>query len=271
MSEQWVKKKVLITSRTYPTPSKKVIEASCTAGISDGKWIRLFPVPYRLLDDDMRFRKYQYIEVNVIKPTSDTRVESHKIDPDSIKILTDPITTKDNWRLRKSLILPLRSQSLCSLYAERNTNGEPTLGIFKPRKIIALKIRKPRKRWTEAQKASLNQSTFIGNLPNAPLTELPFDFFYQFLCDDPNCHSHQLTCNDWEIGESYLRWSKEYGNDWEEKFRETYEAEMIRKYDTHFFVGTVHGHPREWTIIGLFYPPKETSEAIQSNMFQRDF
>lgn len=25
--------------------------------------------------------------------------------------------------------------------------------------------------------------------------------------------------------------------------------------DTHFYVGTVHRHPTEWIIVGLFYPP----------------
>ena len=36
-------------------------------------------------------------------------------------------------------------------------------------------------------------------------------------------------------------------------------TEMIEKYDTHFFVGTVHQHPGSWTIVGLFYPPKRQS------------
>jgi hypothetical protein len=31
---------------------------------------------------------------------------------------------------------------------------------------------------------------------------------------------------------------------------------MLNKNDTHFFVGTIHGHPQTWIIIGLFYPPK---------------
>ena len=34
-----------------------------------------------------------------------------------------------------------------------------------------------------------------------------------------------------------------------------------KKYDTHFFVGTIHGHPHTWIIIGLFYPPKFEHEA----------
>ena len=62
MPEQWVSKQVLIVVRTYPTPARKGIEVSCTAGITDdGQWIRLFPVPYRFLEADQRFRKYQTI------------------------------------------------------------------------------------------------------------------------------------------------------------------------------------------------------------------
>lgn len=266
MGEQWVKRKVLIVVRTYPTPSRTVVEASCTAGISDGKWIRLFPVPYRLLDNDSRFRKYQYIEVDTIKPSSDTRVESYKINPESINILTEQITSKDKWQIRKSIILPLSSQSLCSLYAERDLRGEPTLGIFKPAKITALRIRKPRSKWNAKKKANLYQSTFVGNLPKTPLVELPYDFYYQFQCDDPKCPSHTLSCTDWEIGESYLKWRKKYGDNWEKKFRERYENDMINKYETHFIVGTVHGHPSEWIIIGLFYPPTNVSNAIQGTL-----
>jgi len=46
---------------------------------------------------------------------------------------------------------------------------------------------------------------------------------------------------------------------------------MINKNDTHFIVGTVHGHPKEWIIIGLFYPPKDATEATQLNMFPYNF
>jgi hypothetical protein len=84
---QWAKRKVLITVRTYPVPSRKSVEVSCTAGITDdNKWIRLFPIQYRFLDYDKRFRKYQCIEASVTKSLSDTRPESYKIDPDTIRI-----------------------------------------------------------------------------------------------------------------------------------------------------------------------------------------
>ena len=44
--------KVLITVKAYPKPSGKYDELVCTAGLLDGKdWIRIYPVPFRLLDD----------------------------------------------------------------------------------------------------------------------------------------------------------------------------------------------------------------------------
>src|SRR5437764_15248176 len=95
------KKKALIVVRTYPTPAKNGVEVSCTAAITeDGKWLRLFPIPYRFLDVDKRFRKYQWIELDVTKAT-DARPESYKIDRNSIKILTEPLSTDHQWKERK--------------------------------------------------------------------------------------------------------------------------------------------------------------------------
>jgi hypothetical protein len=46
------KERILITVKTYPTLSRKYGETVCTAGIRpDGSWVRLYPVPFRRLDD----------------------------------------------------------------------------------------------------------------------------------------------------------------------------------------------------------------------------
>jgi hypothetical protein len=63
-------------------------------------------------------------------------------------------------------------------------------------------------------------------------------------------------------GESYRKWKKEYGAHWEQKFRQRYETDMITKYDTHFFVGTLHQYPGTWIIIGLFYPPHSAQDEM---------
>ncbi|KKL26760.1 hypothetical protein LCGC14_2392050, partial [marine sediment metagenome] len=58
--------KVFITVMTYPSPSKKYQETVCIAGIIEGgKWVRLYPVDYRYLPQDKKFRKWQWIKVAI--------------------------------------------------------------------------------------------------------------------------------------------------------------------------------------------------------------
>jgi hypothetical protein len=247
-------KKALIVVRTYPTPAKKGVEVSCTAAITDkGEWLRLFPVPWRFLDTDQRFRKYQWVELTVTK-SKDHRPESFKLKPDGIKILSS-VTPGNEWQERKDVILPLRSHCLCCLIRQRDTNGHPTLGVFKPKKIEKLVISEAEPEWTPAQLSILRQGHLFVKNPKAELEKIPFKFQYKFLCADDSCTGHTIICTDWEMGESWRRWKREYGNKWEEKFRERYEKDMIEKYDTHLYVGTMNGHPHVWIIVGLFYPP----------------
>jgi hypothetical protein len=66
----FVRKRVYILVKTYPTISRKYAELVCTAGIlEDGSWIRLYPIPFRLLEDDQKFPKYTWIEVDVERNT----------------------------------------------------------------------------------------------------------------------------------------------------------------------------------------------------------
>lgn len=261
MLDSWVQKTVLITIRTYPTPAWKGIEVSCTAGITDeGKWIRLFPMPYRSLPPQKRFRKYQWVTLRVKKATNDPRPESYHPDVDSIKILSEPLPTKLNWQKRKDIVFPLKAHCLCCLQNEREANGFPTLGIVKPKTISSFIIERSDNNWTPAQLSRLRQTSFFGQLPARELEKIPFNFSYRFRCDEPSCIGHELMCTDWEIGESYRQWVRQYGSEWEQFFRNRYETEMILANDTHFYVGTMHEHPGSWLIIGLFYPKYPKTE-----------
>ncbi|MGH9344014.1 MAG: hypothetical protein ACRD19_09665 [Terriglobia bacterium] len=250
------RKTALIVVRTYPTPAKKGVEVSCTAAITDnGEWLRLFPVPFRFLPSDQRFRKYQWVEVTVMK-ASDPRPESYKLKVDGIKILSDPLSTANGWKARKDVILPLRAHCLCCLQRQRDEQGRPTLGLFQPKVIESLTIKAEHPAWTHSQLAILRQGHLFEKGPETELEKIPFSFRYGFRCDDDACKGHKMICTDWEMGQSWRKWKAEYGDSWEAKFRQRYETEMIKKYDTHFYVGTVHQHPSTWIIVGLFYPPR---------------
>lgn len=253
----WEKKKALITVRTYPTPARKGVEVSCTAAITEeGEWIRLFPIPYRFLDNDKSFRKYQWIEVEAAK-ASDPRPESFEVNIDSIHILSEPLPTKDTWQARKDIIYPLKAHCLCCLQRKRNLNGHPTLGFFKPRLIRRFLIRKDDPNWSQADLEKLSQPSMFEKAPFKLLEKIPYKFIYQVFCDEDTCNGHHLSCTDWELGQSYRKWTKQYGTEWDKKFRQRYEDEMINRNDTHVFVGTVSAHPASWIIVGLFYPPKK--------------
>jgi hypothetical protein len=258
----WVNKRVLITVRTYPTPACNGIEVSCTGGISDGKWIRLFPVPYRFMEPEKRFKKYQWIDVSVKKSSSDNRPESYKLNIDTINI-GNTVSPYNHWSARKKIIFPLKRPSLCAIKKEQETQGSPSLGIFKPAKIKRLIIESCDPNWTSQQKAILSQQLlFPENAPHRPLEKIPYDFRYEFRCTDDTCSGHTMICTDWEMGQSYRKWNQQYGPNWEGKFRQRYEEEMIRKYDTHFYVGTLRGYPGTWIIVGLFYPPLPPTLAL---------
>lgn len=254
--------RVLITARTYPMPAKQGIEVSCTGGITaEGRWIRLFPIPYRFLDDDKRFHKYQWIDVQVQK-ARDYRPESHRVNLDSLRIVSDPLPTENYWQARKEIITPLQSPSLCALQSERDQNGYPTLGFVRPREIIELKIDPDNRQWTGAELARLRQEPLFGARPKEELEKLPFTFKYRFYCEDPACRSHFMTCVDWEVGQSFRKWARQYADDWESKFLERYEHDMRERYDTHFFVGNQEQAPTAWIIIGVFYPPKQSPAQV---------
>ena len=260
----WIKERVLITVRTYPTPSSKSVEASCTAGVTDsGEWIRLFPVPYRLMAEALRFKKWHWISVDTLKAPNDTRQESFKINQDSI-VGGAQVGPKDSWRQRRKIMEPLRRSSMCRIKKERDERSAPTLGFFKPFEIKRLVI-DPADQvdWTAEERAILLQGgDLFQKAPEQLLEKIPFEFRYDFRCGDVGCNGHSMMCTDWEMMQAYRAWRKEYGDRWEDKFRQRFETEMINKNDTHFFVGTLHQYPKNWIIVGLFYPPKPQTGSL---------
>ena len=95
--------KVLISVKTYPTISGKYDELVCTAGfLEDGSMIRIYPIPFRKKSYDQQYKKYDWIELDLVKNKSDFRPESfrpYSFDSE-IKIL-DHLDTKNNWFERK--------------------------------------------------------------------------------------------------------------------------------------------------------------------------
>jgi hypothetical protein len=68
------KERVLITVKTYPTLSRKYGETVCTAGVrEDGSWVRMYPVPFRRLNEKEQYSKFDWLECHLVRNPSDTR------------------------------------------------------------------------------------------------------------------------------------------------------------------------------------------------------
>lgn len=258
----WHSRNVLITVRTYPVPAKTGVEVSCTAGVTDdGKWIRLFPIPYRFLNPDQHYAKYNWVQARVQKAPLDRRPESFRVDRDSIKVVSH-VGTDQKWRERRRMVGKLIAPSFCAIEATRNASGAPTLGLFKPREIQALDIEvEQNQRWSASELQKLRQQQLFDESPTEELEKIPYVFRYRFTCDEDGCPGHNLRCTDWEMAETYRQWRWSYGFEWETKFKEKWLEEMSQ-LDTHFYVGNVHRFPSIWLIVGLFYPPQTMQPGL---------
>lgn len=263
------KERVLITVKTYPTLSKKYTELVCTAGFrEDGSWIRIYPSPFRFMEDDKRYVKYQWIELDLVKNKKDSRPESFS--PANIDdiILGEKIGTGKtrDWAERKHLILKQNT-----IYTNLKTiiSGakamDYSLAIFKPTEVRDFIIKRTGDEWElnklEAAKAALDQGSFFDESKNEDfkiIPKLPFKFSYKFV-DDTGTES-TLMIEDWEIGQLY--WNCLKGSTPDEaadKVREKYLDDFARTKDLHFFLGTTmlwHSRaPNPYLIIGTFQPP----------------
>src|SRR5262249_43223279 len=100
------KQRVLITVKTYPTLSKKYGETVCTAGLRpDGTWARMYPVPCRRLDEGEQYRKFDWLDCQLIRNTADPRPESFRPVQQSELKAVDHIGTAHRWRERRRIVL----------------------------------------------------------------------------------------------------------------------------------------------------------------------
>ena len=210
-------KRVLVTVKAYPQPSRAYRETVCVAGVTDeGKWIRLFPVTFRTLDEGSQFKMYTWVRVNAWKTPSDPRPESFHIESGSIQI-ESTVGTSNNWAERWNVLRPLVRPSLEALKAEQKVD-KTSLGLIKPREILELIIDTAEEtKWSSSElEKLLRQDLFDLDQQKRPLhllEKIPFRFAYRFLCGDANCQGHNLSMISWEVMESYRKWFAEYGQD----------------------------------------------------------
>lgn len=250
---------LLILVKTYPSPSQKYRETTCVAAVNEqGQLRRLFPIPFRLLEGEARFKKWQWVQARIVKAPKDHRPESHKIDTDFL-VMGAAIPTRSAWNERLAWIAPHLVGSFEELEARRQASSE-TLGIIRPARILKFEITPVRDaEWTERERATLLRQGLFDTPEQArrpPLEKLPYNFHYVYECSGPSGsmqHRHKIL--DWEVGALFRNCRHDHGDGWEAPFRHKFEHELPAK-DLMLVMGTIHKFPSQWLIIGLIYPPR---------------
>ena len=277
MSPISTRKKVFITVKTYPTLSAKYDELVCTAGILEGGgWVRIYPLPFRKLDYEDRYRKYQWIELDLAKNPSDPRPESYQVANIDTISMGKTIGTEQQWRQRRDIIVNNTPvfDDLSDLIQRANRN-EFSLAIFKPANILDLIVKEVERKWSakklallgaKAKQLSLFQSEEELKREFCIVDKLPYQFSYRFI--DIKGRESTLMIEDWEIGSLYwncLKQSEGCEQQAVAAVKEKYLTEF-RSKDLHLFLGTTkqyHGWAKNpFVIVGVFYPPKDDQLSL---------
>jgi len=269
------KEKILIAVKTYPAISSKYDELVCTAGFrEDGSWIRIYPIQFRKKAFNEQYKKWQWIEIDIVNNTSDSRPESFRpFSRDSeIDIVGEIKADGKAWEARREFALKKVYTNKAQLIAEAKDNTITTsLATFKPKEIADFKIEEVEREWKKEKIESLKQY----NLFEAPkkdgkfevVKKLPYKFSYTFT-DEEDVPS-TLMIEDWEIGQLY--WNSLYRHDGDEKkacedVRKKYIDDFAKTKDLHLFLGTTQIHhfraPNPFVIIGTFYPKPITQHSL---------
>ena len=267
-----MKKKFLITVKTYPTISSKYEELVCTAGfLENGEFIRIYPIPFRKLDYAMQYKKYDWIEIDIEKNTSDFRPESYRPIYSELDLsipVIDHIGTENNWLKRKKIVLNKVYEDIEKLINEAKNIGT-SLAVFKPKKIIDFIYEETNRKWDSNKLKALQQFNLFEKRDNdfKVVRKLPFKFSYSFKdCNDKKC---KLMIEDWEIGALYWNSLKRSNGNEEKailKVKSKYFDDFAKTKDLYFYLGTTLKYHKRgknpFIIIGTFHPKLDNQFSL---------
>jgi hypothetical protein len=263
---------VVVLVKAAPVLTRDLEETMCVAGARvDGEapeWVRLHPVPFRDLDEERRFAKYQRVTLSARRSRTDRRPESWSPVPNSLT-LHETMATGDSWASRRHLVDQLPEESMCELIeANRSGSGPGTqsLAVVRPIEPPVLEISSrdadQLEEWNRraagvAARASLFDAV-EGRKPDFEV--VPWRFRYGFRCVAPNCPTHHQTIVDWEVLALWRHVRRR--SNWQELMRQKFETELWAGRDTVLFVGNQEQRPISFLVLGVFWPPDVPAQGV---------
>lgn len=259
--------RVLITVKASPEPSKTYGDTVCVAGVwlreGEPEWVRIYPVAFRHLHSEQQFKKYEVIEVDLTRSSSDSRHESHRPNWETLRRdSAHALPPKARGPILERLISP----TMCDL--RTGVEQSPTaqsLGLIEVRNMKPLIIENHGP-WTrkqvESMTAFMSQPELFGEADDTPRLVPPrFKVKYKYQCASGACRWHEQRILDWEL--NALQHHNRYASDAELREMITtkfYEEMWNDKVRTYFFVGNFADivKRRSYSVLGVYKPPRES-------------
>lgn len=252
---------ILITVKAAPNPSGRYGETVCVAGLSTDLhrtgWLRLYPVNFRELSSDDRFKKYDIVNVDAVPSAQDQRRESWR---PRVATMVQVRHIKP-WNQRRKLLDPYVEDSMCLLNrnAKESANAK-SLSLVRPREVSGLIIKR-HPGWTPEEQrkidAYVNQLDLLSDQDRSPLEAPRFRGSYRYRCNERSCNGHEQGVIDWEFV-ALQRRLRHLSDDEVKKRLENTFFEMMCDHDRDvaFYIGNQAKRAHVFSVLGVYYPKR---------------
>lgn len=243
---------ILVNCKTYPSVSTKYTETVCTGGVDrDGNFIRLYPIPFRFLEKDEQYKRWDVIRVKAYRDTKDIRPESwHYVPGTPIEVIGRAESETDRWQWMKSVLF----HGTEDLERQELTNGlveiEPVEFYWKPDDA----------EWSERQKNVIFQGNLFAEKDDISLmaARVPWQFRlkYREIATGREGDGKVLA---WSYYVGFLRQKSSLGDDEQalKAVADTVRNRIFAPGNRVFAIFGTHHRFGSWMISAIYHVPKE--------------
>jgi hypothetical protein len=256
--------RLLITVKAAPNPSARHGETVCVGALSvdPGRrsWIRLYPIHFRDLDDDNKFRKYDIVTVDALPAVQDRRRESWRPIVGSVR----PEHHLNTGTARRDYLDPYVEDSMCQLSEHaRLASDARSIALIRVQDVSSLSIT-PHPGWTPEQQSKINgylsQLDILDDHSRVPLQAPRFAGSYRYRCADHRCRGHRQSLLDWEFVALQRRLGTLTDAEAADQLRTKFLEQLCAAdRDVAFYVGNQAARPQAFSIGGVYAPRRPTS------------
>ena len=231
----------IIIVKASPQLGDKHGETVCTAGVTrDGRWVRLYPIAFRTLEETQQFARWDVVRYRWHRPKDDPRVESQRVEHHTLRV-TGSIRAPDRF----GLVAPMIKDSLVRERAEGRSLAfiRPTIRRFVVEKKPEDEFR------ADAERYALHAKQIDMFLKQVvPYKPCPYAFRYEYDTADGR---RTGSCQDWETEATFFNWMKLYGEEKALEMMQKRWGEEMPDKGVLFAMGTHSLYPDTWLINGI--------------------